>query len=114
MIPRPPRSTLFPYTTLFRSLHHRNESARARDLCNRSYKVACALGNDVLAAEALNTMGGVALRPRAPRGQVGRAHVWTPATSASPLPPSAWENKTFAFAGHNSSSVSRSSEPAAD
>src|SRR5256886_16843311 len=82
MIRRPPRSTLFPYTTLFRSLyeaaistaersgekailaealrrlavvlHHRNESARARDLCNRSYKVACALGNDV---------------------QIGRAHV---------------------------------------
>src|SRR3989449_7676419 len=24
MIRRPPRSTLFPYTTLFRSLHHRN------------------------------------------------------------------------------------------
>src|SRR5438552_17564428 len=22
MIPRPPRSTLFPYTTLFRSVHH--------------------------------------------------------------------------------------------
>jgi putative nucleotidyltransferase with HDIG domain len=43
-------------------LHHRNESARARDFCNRSYKVACALGNDVLAAEALNTMGGLALR----------------------------------------------------
>ena len=43
-------------------LHHRNESARARDLCNRSYKVACALSNDVLAAEALNTMGGLALR----------------------------------------------------
>ena len=43
-------------------LHHRNESARARDLCNRSYKVACTLGNDVLAAEALNTMGGLALR----------------------------------------------------
>ena len=43
-------------------LHHRNESARARDLCNRSYKVACALANDVLAAEALNTMGGLALR----------------------------------------------------
>ncbi len=43
-------------------VHHRNESARARDLCNRSYKVACALGNDVLAGEALNTMGGLALR----------------------------------------------------
>src|SRR5256885_3242806 len=25
MIRRPPRSTLFPYTTLFRSLHHRCE-----------------------------------------------------------------------------------------
>ena len=48
-------------------LHHRNESSRARDLCNRSYKLACALGNDVLAAEALNTMGGLA--------QIGRAHV---------------------------------------
>ncbi|PYP12098.1 MAG: hypothetical protein DMD59_00975, partial [Gemmatimonadetes bacterium] len=43
-------------------VHHRNESARARDLCDRSYKLACALGNDVLAAEALNTMGGLALR----------------------------------------------------
>src|SRR6266487_5060296 len=43
-------------------IHHRNESARAHDLCNRSYKLACALENDVLAAEALNTMGGLALR----------------------------------------------------
>ncbi|MGH7521139.1 MAG: HD domain-containing phosphohydrolase [Gemmatimonadales bacterium] len=43
-------------------LHHRNESARARDLCNRSYKVATDLKNDILAAEALNTMGGLALR----------------------------------------------------
>ncbi len=43
-------------------LHHRNESARARDFCNRSFKVACALGNDILAAEALNTMGGLAVR----------------------------------------------------
>ncbi|HUC40479.1 MAG TPA: hypothetical protein VMR92_06565, partial [Gemmatimonadales bacterium] len=43
-------------------LHYRNESARAHELCNRSYKVACGLGNDVLAAEALNTMGGLALR----------------------------------------------------
>src|SRR5690348_17433033 len=25
MLPRPPRSTLFPYTTLFRSLHRLNE-----------------------------------------------------------------------------------------
>ncbi len=43
-------------------LHHRNESDRARELCNRSYQVACDIGNDILAAEALNTMGGLALR----------------------------------------------------
>ncbi len=43
-------------------LHHRNESARARELCKRSYKVASDMGNDVLAGEALNTMGGLALR----------------------------------------------------
>jgi putative nucleotidyltransferase with HDIG domain len=42
--------------------HHRNESHRARELCNRSYQVACEIGSDVLAAEALNTMGGLALR----------------------------------------------------
>ncbi len=43
-------------------MHHRNESARARELCKRSYKVACDLKNDVLAAEALNTLGGLAVR----------------------------------------------------
>src|SRR5256885_11014618 len=30
MIRRPPRSTLFPYTTLFRSLRRRHEGARVR------------------------------------------------------------------------------------
>ena len=43
-------------------MHHRNESSRARELCKRSYKVACDLQNDVLAAEALNTLGGLAVR----------------------------------------------------
>ena len=42
--------------------HHRNESAAARELCKRSYTVACEHGNDLLAAEALNTLGGLALR----------------------------------------------------
>jgi putative nucleotidyltransferase with HDIG domain len=42
-------------------LHHRNESARARELCKRSYKVAGDMGNEILAADALNTMGGLAL-----------------------------------------------------
>src|SRR5258708_26583772 len=33
MIRRPPRSTLFPYTTLFRSNHH---GGTAKDLCSAS------------------------------------------------------------------------------
>src|SRR5438128_6222566 len=32
MIPRPPRSTLFPYTTLFRSQHSAQNILAARDL----------------------------------------------------------------------------------
>src|SRR3989475_10634618 len=39
--------------------HLRNESAAARELCRRSYSVACDAGNDLLAAEALNTLGGL-------------------------------------------------------
>src|SRR5437660_147405 len=42
--------------------HHRNEATAAWDLCNRSYSVACEQGNDFLAAEALNTLGGLDLR----------------------------------------------------
>lgn len=41
--------------------HHRNESAVARALCDRSFAVAREAGNDVLAAEALNTLGGLDL-----------------------------------------------------
>src|SRR3712207_7124792 len=35
MIRRPPRSTLFPYTTLFRSLVHRRDSFRAEKILQR-------------------------------------------------------------------------------
>ncbi len=38
--------------------HHRNEATLSRGLCHRSYGVARAIGNYVLAAEALNTLGG--------------------------------------------------------
>ena len=37
--------------------HHRNESDSARALCARSHDVARQIGNDLLAAEALNTLG---------------------------------------------------------
>src|SRR5437773_5469262 len=52
MIPRPPRSTLFPYTTLFRS-------PLAADLGARDL-VAAALADDALVADAL-VLAAVAL-----------------------------------------------------
>ena len=42
-------------------LHQRDETGRAWELCRQSYQVACELGSDVLAAEALNTIGGLHL-----------------------------------------------------
>jgi putative nucleotidyltransferase with HDIG domain len=41
--------------------HRCNRSDEARQLCNRSFAVAHEAGNDVLAAEALNTLGGIDL-----------------------------------------------------
>jgi len=41
--------------------HHRDESAQARELCRRSYQVARGIAHDELAAEALNTLGGLDL-----------------------------------------------------
>ena len=41
--------------------HQRNESDDARRLCHRSYTVACAAGQELCAAEALNTLGGIDL-----------------------------------------------------
>src|SRR5256885_9798904 len=40
MIRRPPRSTLFPYTTLFRSEHRNNITLRTKDLsCRICYPI---------------------------------------------------------------------------
>src|SRR2546422_130054 len=41
--------------------HHSNRSAEARRLAHRSFTVARRAGSDVLAAEALNTLGGIDL-----------------------------------------------------
>ncbi|HVH69085.1 MAG TPA: hypothetical protein VM716_14545 [Gemmatimonadales bacterium] len=38
--------------------HQRNDPAAARRLCHRSYAVARAPGDALLAAEALNALGG--------------------------------------------------------
>ena len=39
--------------------HQRNEPDRARRLCQRSHSIALAIGERVVAAEALNTLGGI-------------------------------------------------------
>jgi putative nucleotidyltransferase with HDIG domain len=39
--------------------HQRDDSAQARQLCRRSYEVATRIGNNLLAAESLNTLGGL-------------------------------------------------------
>src|SRR5258705_8481266 len=71
MIRRPPRSTLFPYTTLFRS-----EQRRPRAPVPRR-------GGPRLAGRR---------RTADPR-QIGRAHVWTPVTYASRMPSFALKKK---------------------
>src|SRR3989454_4487747 len=44
MIRRPPRSTLFPYTTLFRSRRRGGPRVADRDLCSGPAKLCQALG----------------------------------------------------------------------
>src|SRR5258707_10928759 len=71
MIRRPPRSTLFPYTTLFRSLRF---AARAAQLCGASYRLIYeddlpkGLGSSaaasVIAGRAAGNRGPWAGRPR--------------------------------------------------
>src|SRR2546425_6545159 len=95
MIRRPPRSTLFPYTTLFRSPRHgavvlRREAhggtAELRDLLRpRHADDRPADGTRVGARDA-----GARHRQRA---EIGRAHVWTPVTSLSRMPSSALKKK---------------------
>jgi len=61
--------------------HHRNESAVARALCDRSFAVAREVGNDLLAAEALNTLGGLDLAGLEINGGMSMIQVELPAPS---------------------------------
>src|SRR5256885_12083912 len=96
MIRRPPRSTLFPYTTLFRSAARiatappRPFSPRER-LAGAAHRIALrALAKSpavrFASAEALRLACEEAL-------EIGRAHVCTPATLSSRMPPSALKKK---------------------
>src|SRR3712207_8721938 len=100
MMRRPPRSTLFPYTTLFRSLeidpktlrrHFRRELDRGTVEANA--KVAQSLFN--MATQG-NSVAAAIFWMKARAGwrerhelEIGRAHVCTPVTPISRMPSSA-------------------------
>src|SRR2546429_2079190 len=72
MIRRPPRPTLFPYTTLFRSLH---AFRCARELQAPRELHHLELGGAVVAGEGLEYLGGVGLRQPGRRPLDEVAHV---------------------------------------
>src|SRR5260370_27114068 len=97
MIRRPPRSTLFPYTTLFRSVFglYWKRATTQGAIC------AVALGIGVWVA----FMATPALHEAFPQqlagllaavtGKIGRAHVLTPVTLESRMPSSALKKKSY-------------------
>src|SRR3712207_7889942 len=101
MIRRPPRSTLFPYTTLFRSVAARQRVARLAGQRDRHRLVEqghalldAALADDRLAQ--LRERHALDVRVRQAVGdlqrlarEIGRAHVGTPVTPISRMPSSA-------------------------
>src|SRR5258707_6342274 len=79
MIRRPPRSTLFPYTTLFRS--EQDVLAQQRGELGR-----------VRTPEVQQAHGG-GLSTLVASNKIGRAHVSTPLTPKTLIPPSAFKKK---------------------
>src|SRR2546426_7776264 len=79
MIRRPPRSTLFPYTTLFRS-HREREAGRDVLRVGRRLRQADGRRSEVpldparIARGLAGPHGGTARQ--SPTAQIGRAHVW--------------------------------------
>src|SRR2546429_7405862 len=102
MIRRPPRSTLFPYTTLFRSARL-GPAPVGRRLCSthqylRRNDERRRGGRVVSHRRALVAVHRVGSRAEAARGGRGRrrrgdevrkAHAWTPVTATTRMAPSA-------------------------
>src|SRR5258708_12796905 len=80
MIRRPPRSTLFPYTTLFRS-------PILSDL-------QAAYVRAYLQFEEVTGRGGIRILKGEQSSEIGRAHLLTPVTRSSRIPSSSLKKKT--------------------
>src|SRR2546430_10491257 len=97
MIRRPPRSTLFPYTTLFRSMRRLNpehvaDELGGREAAPRVRRERRRTGAAIHARRVVDRAQppGV-IRPDgwphpSAGAQIGRAHVWTPVTVQSRMP----------------------------
>src|SRR2546425_8551072 len=83
MIRRPPRSTLFPYTTLFRS----EDDDAALNRITSSHRAARVR----IVVDQARDRGVPLLLEEVLAGQVGRAHDCNPVTSFTRIPPSACE-----------------------
>ena len=94
MIRRPPRSTLFPYTTLFRSLPSLAPGQKTMWAYHGVFSkhLSC-----ISAPIGLTTKKGLNPgRSQCIAGKIGRAHVWTPVTHYTRMPSSAWKKKLSA------------------
>src|SRR2546426_2166181 len=80
MIRRPPRSTLFPYTTLFRSLHlHRRPGATASAAVFRADSAGCARQPpDATAPPSAQSSCGPAQQLRSPRSEEHTSELQSP------------------------------------
>src|SRR3989442_2190109 len=95
MIRRPPRSTLFPYTTLFRSdASHAQYNSGTSNVDNSG--VTTTTANDMLVYEVGITVTTTVNVPSGFTEEFGRTHVSTPVTSASQMPSSSlWTTVTI-------------------
>src|SRR3712207_8836409 len=102
MIRRPPRSTLFPYTTLFRSLVDHVAVAGAAGVVVEESDLV--LAEVALALRRLHDQAGaghVVVDPAQQRLEIGRAHDRTPVTPILRMPFSGCKKKTLR-AGYSS------------
>src|SRR3712207_7298465 len=87
MIRRPPRSTLFPYTTLFRS--RRPQRRLKRNLGKRGSRWKKAVG--IFLPVLRRRVSSSATASSWP--EIGKAHVLTPVTPKYPIPSSSFKKK---------------------